>query len=315
MIRTVLGDIDPADLGLTHCHEHLLMTGGWPVMNEPDFRLDSIGAAESELRAAASAGLGAVVEMTPPGFGRSPSGLLDLSRSTGVKVIATTGLHKSAYYADTHWLHTYSREQITQLLVDEIEIGMDEHGLEGPVIERSSARAGVIKVATLYHRFGKDVDRFTDAVAAAHVATGVPVATHNDKGTFGHELLDRLEAGGVPASRVLLGHIDHNPDPTYLAELASRGAYLIFDRPGRVKYAPDSDSVKLITELIEAGYASRLLVGCDLARRSYWTSLGGGPGLSYLLERFIPRLVADGLEAEVRGILVDNPARALSFAR
>lgn len=313
MIRTVLGDIDSSELGVTHCHEHLLMTGGWPVMNEPDFRLDSVSAAEAELAEAGAAGLAAVIEMTPPGFGRSPDGLKEISRTTGTHVIATTGLHKSSYYADTHWLHTYPTDRITQLLVDEIELGMDVNGLEGPVIDRSTARAGIVKVATLYHRFGKDVERFTDAVAAAHGATGVPVSTHNEKGTFGHELLDRLEAAGAPPTAVMLGHIDHNPDPGYLAELASRGAYLIFDRPGRIKYAPDSDSIELLTALIAAGHTDRLLLGCDLARASYWKSRGGGPGLSYLLTRFIPRMRAAGLESEVTRILVDNPARALTF--
>ncbi len=313
MIRTVLGDIAPGELGVTHCHEHLLMTGGWPVMNEPDFRLDSVDAAVREVEDAMAAGLRAVVEMTPLGFGRSPAGLVEIAERTGVHVIATTGLHKAAYYADNHWLHGYSVERIAGLLIDEIEQGMDHNGLEGPHIDRGVARAGIVKVATLYHRFGRDIDRYAEAVAAAHGATGVPIATHNDKGSFGHELLDRLESAGAPASSVMLGHIDHNPDPGYLADLAARGAFLIFDRPGRIKYAPDSDSMELIGRLVDAGHGDRLLLGCDLARRSYWRSLGGGPGLSYLLDRFIPRLEAEGLGDAVRAILVDNPARALSF--
>jgi sugar phosphate isomerase/epimerase len=39
--RTVLGDIDAAELGVTHAHEHLVIAGGRPVEFCPDIRLDS----------------------------------------------------------------------------------------------------------------------------------------------------------------------------------------------------------------------------------------------------------------------------------
>lgn len=315
MIRTVLGDIEADELGVTFAHEHLLMTGGWPVMNEPDYRLDSVDRAVEEIEPAARAGLNAVVEMTPPGFGRSARGMQEVSRRSGVRVIATTGLHKVSYYADNHWLHRYDEAQMAQLLVDEVELGMDENNLEGPLIDRTDARAGLVKVAALYHRLGRSMDRFVVAVGETHRRTGVPVATHCDKGTFGHQILDLLLAQGVPERHVILGHIDHNPDPVVLAELAGRGAYLAFDRPGRIKYAPDSDTVTLIGDLADRGHGDRLLLGSDLARRSYWTSLGGGPGLAYLLTTFAPRVAGTHLEQVVQRALTVNAARALEFAR
>jgi predicted metal-dependent phosphotriesterase family hydrolase len=314
VIRTVLGDIGPDELGVAFAHEHLLMTGGWPVMNEPDYRLDSIDKAVEELQPAQTAGLAALVEMTPNGFGRSARGLQEISRRTGVHIVATTGLHKVGYYADNHWLHRYTAEQISGLLVDEIESGMDEHNLEGPLIDRTDARAGVIKVATSYHRPGRSVEKLIEAVGDAHRRTGVPVATHNDKGTFGHELLDLLSAAGVPETSVILGHIDHNPDPVVLGELAGRGAYLALDRPGRIKYAPDSDTVELLGELVEQGHADQLLLGSDLARRSYWRSLGGGPGLDYILSTFAARLAGSELEPVLWRALTANIARALSIS-
>lgn len=313
MIRTVLGDVEPGTLGLTLAHEHLLMTGGWPVMQEPDYRLDSVPTAVAEIGPAREMGLSAVVEMTPPGFGRSALGLQEISQRTGVHVVAATGLHKVGYYADNHWRHRYAAAQIADLLTDEVELGMDENNLEGPVLARTTARAGVVKVATSYQRAGKSMGVFVEAVGECHRRTGVPVATHCDKGTYAFALLDQLEAAGVPPRHVILGHIDHNPDPVVLAELAERGAYLAFDRPGRIKYAPDSDSVALMADLAARGHADRLLIGSDLARRSYWTSLGGGPGLAYVLETFLPRLAGSELETVARQALTVNAARALSF--
>ncbi|MCA2223965.1 phosphotriesterase family protein [Nonomuraea aurantiaca] len=312
-VRTVLGDVE--ELGITYAHEHLFMTGGWPVRNEPDYRLDSLDAAVVEVTEAQRLGLSAVVEMTPLGFGRSPSLMKELAERTGLHVIAVTGFHKSGYYSDAHWMHRYSADEITELLVAEIEQGMDEYGLVGPLVRRSSARAGAIKIATAYHSFGRGVARLVGAVAAAAGRTGVPVVTHCDKGTMGHELLDALASEGVAADRVVLGHIDHNPDAGYLASLAERGAYLAFDRPGRVKYGPDSEIVTLVAELAGLGLADRVLFGMDLARRSYWPSLGGGPGLTYLLERFVPRLEAAGLGEVAKAALIDNPRAAFALRR
>ena len=38
-VRTVLGDIDPADPGVTYAHEHIVIYGGRPVLLEPGFDL------------------------------------------------------------------------------------------------------------------------------------------------------------------------------------------------------------------------------------------------------------------------------------
>lgn len=303
-VRTVLGDVE--ELGVTYAHEHLFMTGDWAVRNEPDYRLDSLEAAVEEVTAAQRLGLSAVVEMTPLGFGRSPRLMRALAERTGLHVVAVTGFHKSTYYSDAHWLHHYTVDEIAGLLVAEIEAGMDELGLVGPIIRRSPARAGAIKLAAGYHRLPGE--RLIKAVAEAAQRTGVPVVTHCDKGTMGHELLDALQV-----DRVILGHIDHNPDAGYLASLAERGAYLAFDRPGRIKYGPDSDIVALVEALAARGLGDRLLFGMDLARRSYWPSLGGGPGLPYLLERFVPRLEAAGLGEVAKAALTGNAQAAFSL--
>lgn len=311
MIRTVTGDRDPAELGVTMAHEHLLMTGGWPVRQEPDFRLDSVDAAVAEVERLAEAGGAALVEMTPLGFGRDPDGLAEISRRTGVAIVATTGFHKLGYYADTHWLHRYAPERIADLLVAEIVEGLDRGGYEGPLVDRSPVRAGVMKLATEYHRAGPAVERLAEAIGQAHARTGAPVSTHTEKGTVAHTQLDLLEASGVAPDAVILGHIDHNPDPGLLGELASRGAYLCCDMPGRVKYGPDSQTLDLLADLAEAGHADRVLLAGDLARRSYWPAHGGGPGLDYTLTTFVPRLRAMGLGDLADRALVANPATAL----
>jgi 5-phospho-D-xylono-1,4-lactonase len=68
--------------------------------------------------------------------------------------------------------------------------------------------------------------------------------------------------------------------------------------------------------LVGEGHGQQILLAGDLARRSYWPSYGtgGGPGLTYILWRFVPWLRAEGLpETAVQDLLVHNPARALAI--
>ena len=53
--------------------------------------------------------------------------------------------------------------------------------------------------------------------------------------------------------------------------------------------------ISVLKRMIEAGLGDRILLGNDLGRPSYWRSYGGGPGLDYVLTRFVPRLRDEGV--------------------
>jgi phosphotriesterase-related protein len=144
----------------------------------------------------------------------------------------------------------------------------------------------------------------------AQRATGVPISSHTENGVLGDRQVEKLSSLGVPASSIIVGHIDKNVDPYVHRSIAATGAFLEYDSPSRLKYGPDSQAVALIAAAVEHGYDHQILLGMDLARRSYWPTYGGGPGLRYLLETFVPRLRAEGLGEVVRKIFVENPARA-----
>jgi phosphotriesterase-related protein len=253
--------------------------------------------------------------MMPPGLGRDPEGLRKLSEQTGVLIVATTGFHTERQYDTQHWLYQYSTEQIADLFQAEIEEGMDQWGYRGPLVKRTGIRAGVIKVATGYFKWNKNTDRWFEAAAAAHRATGAPISSHTDNGVLGEKQVERLTSLGVPPSSIIIGHIDKNVDPYVHRELAAMGVFLEYDSPSRLKYGPDRDAAGLIAYAAEHGYANHILLGMDLARRSYYPSYGGGPGLRYLVDVFASRLRAEGLSDVVQQIFVDNPARAFSLAR
>jgi predicted metal-dependent phosphotriesterase family hydrolase len=315
IVRTVTGDIDASHLGVTNAHEHVLIRSGLIIAKEPDFRLDSVEKAVEELTDYGKFGGKTVVDTAPIGIGRDPEGLAHDSRQSGIHIIAATGFHKTKYYVDSHWRFHYSAQEIAELLIEEIKVGMDQHSFEGPLRRRTSVRAGVIKVASDYQFMNAATRIAFEAAAIAHKETGAPVLTHTEMGTLAMEQLRLLESLGVPPQHIVLSHMDRNPDLALHCELARTGVFLEYDGPGRIKYFPESILIALMRGMFEAGLGSQILLGGDTARRSYWKAYGGGPGLAYMLEHFIPRLQREGMHDEqIQQILVKNPAHVFAFA-
>jgi phosphotriesterase-related protein len=95
IIQTILGPIDPSDLGITYSHDHILFIPPAPFDAEnPEFRLDDLGIMTQEINYFKQAGGKCIVEMTTVEMGRSPSGLEAISKATGIHIIAATGFNK-----------------------------------------------------------------------------------------------------------------------------------------------------------------------------------------------------------------------------
>jgi phosphotriesterase-related protein len=312
--RTVLGDVDITELGRTDAHEHLAIRNGLIVAQHPDYKLDDPSRGVIEARSFREAGGSTIVEASPCGVGRDPEALIQIAREAHIHVIASTGFHKESYYLDSHWRFRYSAEQIAALWKDEIELGMEQSGYEGPLVERSRARAGIIKVATDYQYVSANAERAIEAAGLAHRATGAPVLTHSELGTMMAQQVRLLDAHGVKPEHVVVSHADRNPDWFVHRDVAQTGAFLEYDCPGRIKYFPESTIVGLIRRMFELGLGPHILLGGDNARRSYWKAYGGGPGLAYVRASFIPRLLAEGFsQQEVNQIEIQNAARAFAF--
>jgi 5-phospho-D-xylono-1,4-lactonase len=200
--------------------------------------------------------------------------------------------------------------------MEEVEHGMEQNSYEGPLLQRSKAKAGIIKAASGYQNMDTATQVAFEAAALAHLGTGAPILTHTEMGTLGLEQLRKLGSHGVQAQHVVLSHMDRNPDLYLHREIAQSGAFLEYDGPGRVKYFPESTLVTLIRGMFESDLGGHVLLGGDNARRSYWKAYGGGPGMAYTLERFVPRLRSEGFtQNEIDQILIRNPAKAFALMR
>ena len=314
VVRTVLGDIDPATLGVTYAHEHLVIDGGRPVLMEPDFDLADVDAMVAEVGAAVELGLGAVVDAMPCDAGRNAAKLAEISRRTGVHVVAPTGLHHDRYYGPAHWSHRLDIDALAALFVADIELGVDANDYSGPVVRRTPHRAGVVKIAGSDGGPSDRDRRVFEAAAIAHRATGAPILTHCEGGSGALEQVATLIDFGVPTSHIVLSHVDKVVDRAYHRELIATGATAEYD--GSFRWgAAENGTLTLLGWMAEDGLLDRVVLGMDAARRSYLSAYGGSPGLTWLLDGFSAMLDERGIGVDQRRrLFVENPARAFAFA-
>ncbi|MFD8708010.1 phosphotriesterase [Kitasatospora sp. NPDC059648] len=304
-VRTVLGDIDPAQLGVTDSHDHLFIRSP----RFPGQELDDPAAAADVLGAYATAGGRTLVQWTPWGMGRGADALAELSRASGVHVVAATGAHQTAHYAPGRFPAPDARAQddpapytdLAGRFVAELTTGLPG-ALEG-------VRAGLIKIADDAGPLTGHTRRTMAAAAEAHHATGAPIAVHLEPDGDPHGVLRRLHGRhGVRPDRIVLGHLTRFTDRALHRSLAAEGVFLALDSPARIGHPADLQAFDVIADLVEAGLADRLLLGADTTTRTA-RELGGPVRL---LTDLAPRLARTfGPELPDR-LLVANPTAAFA---
>jgi len=310
----VLGDIAPDRLGITYAHEHVILDSPMVEDRLPDILLDDAEAAVAELALCRTAGVATVVDALPCAAGRDPGRLGDMSRRSGVAIIATTGLHTRTWYPGRSFAKEAVPEVLADLFVGDITGGIDHFDYRGPVVSRTEHRAGLIKVGTLDPTLDELDRRIFGAAAEAHRRTGAPILTHCEGGRGGMAQVEYLFEVGVAPDRIVLSHTDKVADPAYHRDLMEAGVYLEYDQALRQDPAEAQGTAWLVTEMVAAGCTDQLMLGTDGARRSMWTSLGGAPGLAWLLTDFTAILAERGVDAAaIDRMLIDNPARFFAF--
>jgi phosphotriesterase-related protein len=308
-VVTVGGNLPARALGVVDSHDHLFIAS--PALRGGE--IDDPERVIEELREARATGIRAIVELTPIGLGRRPELMRRVAAETGVAVIAATGYHRDAHYPAGHWVRDATTDLLAERILADLTEGMHPRDWEDDSAP-DPALAGVIKAGASYQRITSAEGRRLEAAAVGSARTGAAIVVHAEIGTCGHEIVDALEAAGATTDRILLAHLDRNPDLELHSELAGRGVTLAYDTIGRIKYRPDSLLLDLVESMVAAGHGNRIVLGLDLGVRDYFRSYGGGPGLRMLLTSFAPRLRRRIGDAATDAILVANPARAFAIA-
>lgn len=313
-VRTVLGDIDPGQMGITYSHEHIIIEESLPTLKNPDFLLNDVDKVSEELQAVYACGGRTMVDTMPAACGRNINKLAEVSRRTGIQIIAPTGLHLPIYYVPNHWQFHLNEEELAELFIADVEEGIDAFDYNAPVIRRTRHKAGMIKLASGDHPFDAHLQKIFRAVAHTHRKTGVPVLTHTNSGKLAMEQAELFAKLGVDLHHVVISHVDRNKDIAYHRALMQTGVRVEYDSAFRWKKEDENFTFRLLEKILPE-FPRQVTVGMDAARHTYWKSYGGKPGLSWLLTDFVEELRKRNLSSFFENIFVHNPQALYSFAQ
>jgi phosphotriesterase-related protein len=342
-LNTVLGPIDASRMGDTMSHVHLTIdllcwhnqrdSGPMHGLSEGKITLQNLGMvrrnamvcrdnlvhddfdlAIREAMQYTIAGGQTVVNCDLPGIGRDPVALKKIARATGLNIVASTGWYVQASHPRA--IAGKSIEELRDIMIGEITAGIGTTGV----------RAGNIGEIAMSGRtsepFQPAEEKVLRAAARAQSATGVSLTIHpNFPGDHWDTYIDVLEKGGADLGKCYMSHMGLYPNPEVAKRILKRGVgFVSFDQLGHEElfgnpgapalgYSPDKDEVRCVLELLEAGYAGRLLLSAEVAMKTCYKQYGGW-GYSHVHENIIPWLRSLGASAEqIEEMMVGNPRR------
>ena len=341
--QTVLGIIDPDELGFTLPHEHLLLDltvrfklmeqsvtartmaekpvsadmAGWLRFhlfeNRDNLLLNDEELAIREITRFKLAGGKSVVDVTNWGIGQDPHALRRMALSTGLNIIMGTGYYTmDSGCADV--LAEKSEEVITEEIIQDIMEGTD--GICAGIIGEIGADSWPLH----------DIEiKSLRAAVKAQRATGAGLTIHPGRlDDSPLQIVRILEKAGADMGRVIIEHIDRTAYSfDTMVEIAKAGCILEFDCFSMEGYYPrrygvfdvpnDAGRVNYILRLIDMGYLNQVLIATDTAMKARLT-VYGGPGYAHIPENVVPWMRAKGMSEEtIRTLTVENPKRILTF--
>ena len=137
VVQTVLGPIPGDRMGVTAPHEHVLASSTdflrlWPEYLGGRSRIATVAA--ERMKSAKAAGIDTIVDCTTADLGRDVRLLQEVSRRSGVHIVAATG----------HWLtptpsfEARTADELADFFTLEIERGIEDTGIKPGVIKAAS---------------------------------------------------------------------------------------------------------------------------------------------------------------------------------
>jgi phosphotriesterase-related protein len=336
--QTVLGPVDPASLGPTLMHEHLI----WDIRSPPmraaadqgpeitlcncfainygrkskvpgNLRFRCEPTAVAELAAMREAGGRTMVELTCGGLDPDPAALARLAAEAGVHIVMGCG----------HYVHEYqdpanaerTPEDFAAEIIDQVQLGA----------WGTTVRAGIIGEIGCQAPWTEQEKRVMAGAMIAMAETGAAVNVHPGRHPDQpQEVADFVRAAGADPSRVIISHIDRTIfDEARLLRLADSGVVIEFDLFGQeasyyalsdIDMPNDAIRLRLIRALIARGHLERVVISHDICYRTRLTRWGGH-GYGHIFENVVPLMAARGFsKAEIEAIIIGNPRRLLTFA-
>jgi phosphotriesterase-related protein len=316
-VQTVAGPVDSADLGFTLMHEHVVSADPEIMANYPDWWDEDadVAAARAELARIAGLGVRTVVDLTVIGLGRDVGRVRRIAASTGLHVIAATGVYAFAQLPRFFTRRGPGTPNGGPDILETLFIRDITEGIAGTGI-----RAGIIKCVTDEAGLTPDVEHALRASAVAHRATGVPISTHtNAAAQRGLDQQRVFAAEGVDLTRVIIGHSGDSTDLDYLMRLMDAGSYIGMDRFGLDTTLATQPRCETVAALAARGYGGQMVLSHD----THCFSLSWDRGmrakvlpdwhLGFISAGVLPRLLELGVTPEqIDQMMVANPREIFS---
>lgn len=305
-VQTVTGAVEHDALGMTLAHEHLVLASPalphqYPWLYDRESLVEH---AAAELAEARAAGVGTIVDVSPPDLGRDVRLLEAISRQAGVHVVACTGI----WIDIPRWFSTASVDEIAEVFAREIEVGIAD----------TSIRAGVIKVANnRVPGVGEVQERVLRGAARAASKTGVPITTHTSPYDVGRDQMRVFDDEGLAPHLLAIGHATTG-DVGYLRDVLGGDRYVSMDqfKPGR---EGEDAALAAIATLCAEGFADHILLSHDHVVDWDWRPHPPHPSPStftYVPTALPPKLRALGVaETDIETMLVRAPSTFLAGGR
>jgi phosphotriesterase-related protein len=349
--QTVLGPVDCGDLGVTAMHEHVLVDGtsrrrpheadheSWhePVSlrtlaalrANPSLHRDNLvlefGDMNYELSLLAASGTRSLLDVTALGLRGEIARLPELSRNSGINIIASTG-----FYSESRWpaeIHGWDEPQFkkhmsaeltgavegTEFIAGHVKCGANamsakeimslrasaaiaaEYGVSLTVHPSLSDPAGPVRIAQIAMASGLRPERLVVAHCDGFMTELSLPRLVEDPGTWNLRLdkVRELLGLGVTASIDCFGHSWSDEARGHLVEA-------------------DWQRLAGLVQLLREGYAAQIVLSCDVAKKML-TRRYGGHGYTRVNDWVVPSLLRHGVaQSHIDQMLVRNPARILA---
>ena len=315
-VNTVLGPVEARQLGVTLVSESLMyvLPGAQYAYDIKIDRADVFDTIAAKLAAFKAAGGGTIVDATGMFEGRDLRLYEALSRATGVHIVATTGQGPEAmlggYFLtpQTNPPAPWPAQKFAEMFGREVNEGMVV-----PSLERR-APAGMAATAVTVSGMTPTDSSLVRGAARACAAYGVPVFIRCGSDAIAEMQLAIDEA--LKPERIVMGSMDRRDAVAqgWPTEVARAGARVAIDHIGSTDplYLNDSERVALILELINAGYADRILLSSSATGVAFG-DVGNDLPYSGVLTSFVPLLREAGVsQQQLQQILITNTAQLLS---
>jgi phosphotriesterase-related protein len=314
-VETVLGPIDASRLGFTLPHEHIA-DGPYYLNKWPKAwggRAEFVARAVEKLKLVQGTGVSTIVDLTTYDVWRDIRFLAEVSRKSGLHMIACTG--QRFFPPITHVpMPARTIEGLTEFFKKEIEQGIEGTGI----------KAGVIKIGIITNNVSALEEIGLRAAVRTSKATGVPIRIHTDAAhRAGESIAVILANEGMNPTRVSFDHSDDSGNMDYFLGLVRRGYSLGMDHVHRgisADFKPSFERrAECIKLLVDADFTGKIFLSTDSEfggsllpeeTKEWREKIDPPDGMLFVTRKMIPYLTQLGVSRrEIHAITVDNPKR------